>query len=199
MQDKADAVAQVETLRAALATRDDVVNSETKNALGSLGFAAEPVAVNNGANTLIPLYHAFDGRTIHIPFYQVEKALTRRFTKQDDVAAEYVGKQVWVLSPEQVDRPETGSFQCRLSPAAPEDIKAEITAAGLTSSCRKKLKYGGFRTQFEADEHFRKRHGRRWTAYQDWRQRNALAASGNQMAAAIEVLTKILEQQKTGA
>ena len=200
LQNRANAAAQVEKLR--VETRDDVVNGETSSAIKGLGsvigtdVSASGVRSTNDADKMVPMYHAYDGRTIRVPMYQVEDRLMRTFERTDEIPREFWDKQVWVLdSDDRTAEPEQGEFQCRLSPNAPDETKAEMKAAGLNSNCRKRLKYGGFATQFEADEHFRVKHPRRWRSYQTWQGLNASRSSGDSMAKAIEQLTAIAVAQ----
>ena len=203
LQARANAAAQVEKLR--VETRDDVVNAETradiKRLSGVIGtdVSASSTRSTNDADKMVPMYHAYDGRTIRVPMYQVEDRLMRTFDRTDEIPQEYWGKQVWVLSDEErTAEPEAGEFQCRLSPNAPDETKAEMKAAGLNSNCRKRLKYGGFATQFEADEHFRVKHPRRWKSYQTWQGLNASRSSSDGMTKAIEQLTAIAVAQAGG-
>lgn len=187
LQAKADAARQVEELR--VQTRNDVVNGETAAAIRGIdGFDVSGQRSTNDADKMVALHHAYDGRTIRIPMYQVEDRLLRRFERSDEIPNEYWGEQVWLLSPGE-DTHEDNEFQCRLSPNASDGIKAEMKAAGLNANCRKRLKYNGFATQFEADEHFRVKHPRRWRSYQTFMSQNAARSSGDQLAKAIEQLT----------
>lgn len=196
LQNRANAAAQVEKLR--VETRDDVLNAETASAIKGLGrvigtdVSTSGTRSTNDADKMVPMYHAYDGRTIRVPMYQVEDRLMRTFDRTDEIPQEYWGKQVWVLDGEErTAEPENGEFQCRLSPKASDETKAEMKAAGLNANCRKRLKYDGFATQFEADEHFRVKHPRRWRSYQTWMSQNASRSGSDQMAQAITTLAAI--------
>jgi len=147
--------------------RDDVHNAETRAEVRSLGLGSMPVKASNDASKFITLYHAYEGRSVPVPRYMGPQRITERFPYGDStVPDEFWGKQVWHMTPQVT--PESGDyqFQCRLSVNAPADVREEMTRAGLAATCRKKMKFGGFSTQFEADEHFRIKHPRRWQSYQ---------------------------------
>ena len=186
LQAKAEAAAQVEELR--ILVRDDVLNPETSAGIRGLGgLDASPTKASNDADKMVLLYHAYDGRAVRVPMYQAEDRIGRRFERTDEVPEEFWGQQVWRIRAPRTET-EQFDFQCRLSPKASAEIKAEMTAAGLRDDCRKKLKHGGFETQFEADEHFRVKHPRRWKSYRTWMTDNAARSSANQMTAAIQAL-----------
>ena len=70
-----------------------------------------------------------------------------------------------------------------------DEIKAEMKAAGLQQTCRKKLKNDGYDTQFAADEHFRVKHPRRWAAYQRFVTQNAQRQTTASMASAVQAMS----------
>lgn len=146
--------------------QEGAVGAELSKALKGLGMGAAPEEANNGAKLMMTLYHAYDGRTIKVPVYQVAQRLTVRFPDNADVREGFVRKQTWLLSPPE-SYGEAYYFQCRLGQNQTDpEILAEIRTAGLAPTCRKRLKHGGFQTQYEADEHFRIKHPKRWAAYQ---------------------------------
>ena len=147
--------------------RDDVHNAETRAEVRSLGLGSAPVKASNDAAKFVTLYHAYEGRSVPIPRYMGPQRITERFPYGDStVPDEFWGRQVWHMTPQVTPEPGDYPFQCRLSVNAPVDVREEMTRAGLAATCRKKMKFGGFSTQFEADEHFRIKHPRRWQSYQ---------------------------------
>lgn len=159
-QAKADAKAAVAELKTTL--RDDVLTSETKGAVANMGLGSTPVKATNDADMWVPLYHAYDGRAVPVPMYMVEKRLTDRFSYDPAIPSEFHGGQVWFHYPQPNavgDKP----YQCRISIYGTEEMKEAMKAAGLMPVCRKPAT---FATQFEADEHFRIKHRRRWEAWQ---------------------------------
>ena len=185
LQAEADALTQVEELKAV--SREDVLTSDVKSQLSREGLSAAPTAVTNDANRFPVLYHAYDGRSLRLPMYQAEDRLKRRFPSTDEIPPEFHGKQVWHIRAPKTE-PGSYEFQCRLNPNADPAIKAEMKAAGLQSSCRKKLKNGGFPTQFEADEHFRVKHPRRWASYQRYVTQNTQRTAADSMASAVQAM-----------
>ena len=165
LQAEAEADAQVADLRAQ--PRVTRVDSEDLGALRDAGLGASPVkATTNGADNFVTLYHAYDGRVWSGPMYMLggpNGRLTLRFPTNDNtIPKQYRGKQVWLPDPPPAEE-QYRPFLCKLSPEQPDDVKADMRAAGFRSDCSKP---NGFFTQFEADEHFRKKHPRRWEAYQ---------------------------------
>ena len=126
-QARAEARAEMQELDAT--TRDDVLSPETKSAVAGLGMGASPMQATNDADKWVRLYHAFDGRSIPIPMYMVERKLMDRFETGNDCAPEYVGTQVWFASPQPASEKEK-PYHCRLSVSGNEDMKAEMLKAG---------------------------------------------------------------------
>lgn len=167
---------------------DTVLDNATSGALRSEGFGAEKVESTNGADIIVTLYHAYDGREVRKPLYQVEHALKQRFPRNsDECPREYWNKQVWHIRSQGSEI--TGTYQCKLSPRGPEETQAEMRAAGLAPNCRKVVKGGGFQTEFEADEHFRRKHPRRWQAYQRYLDRASQRRTADMMAAMAQSVT----------
>ena len=195
LQAEAEALAQVEEIR--VAVREDIATSDTATAVKALvpGAGISPTKSNNDADKFPTLYHAYDGRAVQMPMYQVEDRLKRRFPDSDEVPEEYRGKQVWLIRPPKTET-VVYEFQCRLSPKADPEVLAEIRAAGLQPTCRKKLKNSGFPTQFEADEHFRKKHPRRWAAYQRYLSTAASKDSADSLKAAVAAMLSLAEANK---
>ena len=161
LQAEAEAEAQLADIKAQ--PRVTRVDSEDLGALRDAGLGASPVkATTNGADQFVTLYHAYDGRQWSGPMYMVGNRLSLRFPNENDIPAKHRGKQVWLPTPpprEEQVRP----FLCKLSAEQTDEVKADMREAGFRSDCPKP---GGFFTVFEADEHFRKKHPRRWEAYQ---------------------------------
>ena len=193
-QAKAEAKAVVAQIQATV--RDDVLNAETRSAVTQMGLGASPTKASNDADKYVPLYHAYDGRVVSIPMYMVEKRLTDRFEEDDlTVDPEFRGEQVWFHTPQEVafvDR----SFFCRLSADGTEEMKAEMKTAGLAAVCRKPAK---FSTQFEADEHFRIKHRRRWEAWQRYVTGNQSTQSANSVSDVIKALAREIADLKQPA
>lgn len=167
-QAKAEAQMNVNELAANIKAhlRGDVLTPETAGGLKAIGMGAEKIESTNGADIIVTLFHAYDGREIRLPLYQVEHRIGQRFPRGDrDIPQEYWGGQVWFIRSTGVT-PEAGDFLCKLSINGTDEQKDEMRAAGLRADCRKVVKSGGFATEFEADEHFRKKHPRRWQAWQ---------------------------------
>lgn len=190
LQAETEALTQLDELR--IAVREDVANTETAGALKALvpGMGVAPTKSNNDADKFPTLYHAYDGRAIPMPMYQVEDRLKRRFPFSDEVPEEFHGKQVWLIRPPQSST-EPNLFQCRLSAKADAKILDEMRAAGLQPTCRKRTKNGGFATQFEADEHFRTKHPRRWAAYQRHLNTNSQKQASKAMQDAVAAMTAL--------
>ncbi len=165
---EADAAQQIEALNGI--RRDDVLNSETRAAVQGLGFGSAAVKSTNDADRYITLYHRYDGRERAVPKYMAARYVIQRFTSGDrEIPDEHWGKQVWMLNPDSdqiVHDASPRDFVCRMSPLSQGAVKDEIIRAGLSRNCRKQVKGGGYQNQFDADEHFRKKHPRRWAAYQ---------------------------------
>lgn len=165
LQAEAEADAQVSELQAQ--PRVTRLEGEDLGTLRDAGLGASPVkATTNGADNFVTLYHAYDGRVWSGPMYMLggpNGRLTLRFpTNDNSIPRQHRGKQVWLTDPPPADE-QYRPFLCLLSPDQPDDVKAEMRAAGFRSDCSKP---NGFFTKFEADEHFRKKHPRRWEAYQ---------------------------------
>lgn len=188
---QADAKSEAAALTAAIKAQyqDDVLNVETKAEVKALNLGMNPVKATNNANLMVPLYHAFDGRTVPVPMYQVAKRFTVRFTAGDDCPAEYVGQRVWYPNPQRVS---TGvrAFKCPLQVGG--ETRPDILAAGLQPSCRHKA---GFFTEFDAEEHFRKRHPKRWAAHQRFITQNTTKESNDKLSQAIALMAQALTQK----
>lgn len=197
MQAKAEAAEQMAEIKAVL--RETRIEGDDQSALREAGLGASAVKATNGADRYITLYHAYDGREIPLPSYMVQDRLTRRFDHDSSTPPEYRGKQVWLLrKPAGHDDPKP--FMCRLHVDQAEEVKAEMLEAGFQPNCHQ---ISGYRTQFEADEHFRKRHPRRWTAYERHlngaRQAAAITAASGANSELAEVFARFLEAQSAGA
>ena len=164
-----------------------VVDQTVKSGLRGLGMKGTETTVTNGADVIVTLFHAFDGREVQIPLYQVENRIIQRFPRTDEVPREFWGKRVWWTREQEHDVAER-PFHCRLAPRQSPEMKAEMRAAGLAGNCRKDEKVGGWPTQFEADEHFRMKHPRRWRSYQDYRGRSASSSSAELLTQAVAAL-----------
>lgn len=185
-QAEADANRQLKKIQASI--REDVLDGDTKQAVKRLGLESERTASTNDANKFITLYHAYDGRELPIPMYQVAKRLQEVFPRTAEYPEEFWDEQVWLgYPPDRVDETPREA-QCRLSPNADEATKAEMKAAGLAPTCRKKVRGGGFATQFEADEHFRVKHPRRWKSYERFQTLNESRKQGARMDALMTAL-----------
>ena len=186
---------QLEELK--VAVRDDVVTGETIAGLKAAGpFGATPTKSNNDADKFVTLYHLYDGRELRLPMYQAEDRLKRRFLPTSETPEEYHGLQVWHIRSVGIERP-VNEFQCRLSRNSPEDMLADMKKAGLVPTCRKRTKDGGFATQFEADEHFRIKHPRRWQAYQRWLNQNSSKTQAESMNSAVQALLTMAQASQT--
>lgn len=186
-----DIAAQIDAMPGQV--RDDVMDADTVGALKDmLPVGTERVRATNGADLMVNIYHRFDGRVVEVPSYQAPRYCTTRFPREEPVPVEYWGKVVWGLDPAFSERDEVpGTFQCRVSLKAPDDIKAEMRAAGLNLTCRKRVASGGFQTQFEADEHFRVKHPRRWAAYQRFANRDVTARGSDAMVQAVQAMQQM--------
>ena len=186
MQAKSEAAEQMAEIKSQV--RNDVVTGETAGEIGAIGMGVSPVQATNGADVYITLYHAYDGREVSLPSYMVEQRLTLRFPRNDSaIPPEYRGKQVWLAKRvKAMDDPKP--FMCRLHVDQTEEIKAEMLKAGFTPTCRKGP---GFRTQFEADEHFRIKHPRRWTAYERAMTVARESRSSDQLSTLVEAFLKV--------
>ncbi len=175
--------------------RDDVLDSDTRGAVKGMGFGSARAKTTNEADRLIPLYHAYDGRVRNVPKYMAPRLRTTMFPRDNnEVPEEYWGKPVWSIDDEYPAEDENVyDFYCRLSKFAPDGIKAEISAAGLSANCRKRLAHGGFPTQFEADEHFRKKHPRRWAAYQRYIGTSTQSKGTDAIVAAVEAMQALAQ------
>lgn len=188
MQAKAEAAEQFAQVQAVI--RDDVVNGETAGALSGMGMGVSKTQATNGANTLVTLFHAYDGRAVSMPSYGVENRLRLRFPDESSIPVEYRGKQVWLIEkPSSHDAPRP--FLCRLNVAQTDEIKADMMTAGFVANC---IEAGGHPTQFEADEHFRKRHPRRWQAYERYLTGARQTAATDAAGGSNDRLAAILEQ-----
>lgn len=196
LQAQAEAQDQLRSLKAAV--RDDVLNSETKSGLGSIGMGANPQQATNDADIWVPLFHAYDGRAVRVPLYMLDQKnsyLAQRFPYSTDIPPEHRGKQVWFLpmnKPEYID--EEKPFMCPFSAAQPEEWKAQMAEYGFRCDCRKGYdketnEFTGFATAFEADYHAQRKHSRRWPAYQQALDRERSDRSNNQVAELIKAFT----------
>lgn len=198
---EADARNQLEQFSTVEGTsRDDVMASEQAQEAARMGFGTAPVKATNDANRYQKLYHAFDDREVSLPRYMVGQRLTERFKQGDEeVNPEFWGKQVWLMQADPRRRPSVErTFQCRLSIRASDEFKAEMAKSGLTPTCRLAPKGGGFDTQFQADEHFRVKHPRRWTSYQRWRTENVQTASADRLQETVAALLQGIATAATG-
>lgn len=190
-----DVAAQIDTMRAKV--RDDVLDGDTVAALKSAlpGIGTESTRATNGADIMVKLYHRYDGREIEVPSYQAPRYATNRFPRDETIPREHWNKTVWGLTPDFSEREQqTYEFQCRLSRnQQDEKIKDEMRRAGLAMTCRKRLKDGGYATQFEADEHFRVKHPRRWRSYQLFMGRDVTAHGADAMTAAVQAMQAVAE------
>lgn len=181
------------------AQREDVLTPEVKGEIRGLGIGATPGRVTNNANRFVTLYHAYDGRSVPVPTYMGPQRLTERFPAGDTtVPDEFRGKQVWFLRPQKTTS-EAYDFQCRLSPNAAEDVREEVRRAGLAATCRKRLAHGGFSTQFEADEHFRVKHPRRWAAYQRFLGIDTQKTAASNMETLVQAMTEMARASAASA
>lgn len=186
LEARADAQGELDALKTA--NKDDVLTGDTRAAIGSLGLNASAVEVSNDANRWIPLHHAYDGRVTAVPLYmlnQMNSLLASRFPHDSDIPPEYRGQRVWYSDSANVIKPETPSIMCALSVDQPDVMKEAMREAGLAANCRKP---GRFRTQFEADYHFERKHPRRWAAYQRYLESKRQTASTDQIAKVLEAL-----------
>lgn len=194
----ADANQQIaDAFEAQTERRDDVLNRETRGAVRQMGLGALPGETSANAARFVTLYHAFDDRTLRVPMYMAPQRITERFPSDTEVPEEWHRKQVWYL---QDMRPEDAAyaFQCRLSRnQADPAIVAEMSKAGLAATCRKRLRHGGFGTQFEADEHFRVKHPRRWQSYQRFLGVDTAKTNGATMQELVQAVVKMVEIQST--
>jgi hypothetical protein len=186
----------------ALATKygNDVVNNETKGELNKMGFGAGAQKSTNRADEMVPLYHAYDGRTARVPFYQASQRLTVRFSSDNDVPEEWQNEQVWYLDPPEGSEADADAerFPCRLSREQTDpEINAQMKKAGLAQTCRKRLRGGGFTTMFEADEHFRVKHPRRWASYQRFLGVDATRTAAENQTALMAQIVKLVEKTTT--
>lgn len=151
------------------------------------GLGATSTRASKDAEMMVTIYHAYDGRAKEVPKYQVPRLCTRLFDPSDEVPEEYWNKPVWSYD-EDFPAEDTADYdyQCRLSPKS--EFAVEMKAAGLAAVCRKRLVHGGFATQFEADEHFRKKHARRWAAYQRFLTKNSADQGTNAIVAAVQAM-----------
>ena len=187
---QADAQVDLNELTKSIKARvagDVVLDQAVKSGLSGLGMKGVETTTTNGADVIVTLFHAFDGREVHVPLYQVENRIKQRFPHTDEVPRELWGKRVWWTREQEHETAER-PFHCRLSPNQTPEMKAEMRAAGLAGDCRKDNKVGGWPTQFEADEHFRMKHPRRWRSYQDYRTRAASASSADTLRDVVTAL-----------
>jgi hypothetical protein len=189
--EEGDIAAQIKGMRAV--ERDDVMDADTIGALKNLlPVGTQRVRASNGADLMVTLYHKYDGRVIEVPSYQAPRYATTRFPSEEPVPREYWRQVVWGLEPsfsEHEDVP--GVFQCRVSVKSSDANKAEMKAAGLNLTCRKSVKGGGFQTQFEADEHFRVKHPRRWASYQRFVGRDVQTRGSDAMVQAVQAMQQM--------
>ena len=188
---QADAETDLNELSKSIKARvagDIVVDQGVKSGLGSLGMKGTETTATNGAEVIVTLFHAYDGREVSIPLYQVKNRIAQRFPRNtDEVPREFWGQRVWWTREQEREAP-LRRFHCRLAPNQTPEMKAEMLAAGLRGDCRKDEKAGGWPTQFEADEHFRMKHPRRWRSYQDYRTRAASASSADMLKDVVTAL-----------
>lgn len=186
LEARADAQGELDAMNQQ--TKDDVLTGDTRSAIGSMGLNTSAIEVTNDANKWIPLYHAYDGRVTRVPLYmlnQMNSLLAARFTHDSDIPPEYRGQRVWYSDPANVSKPEASTILCPISADQPDEVKALVREAGLIADCRKP---GRFRTQFEADYHFQRKHPRRWAAYQRYLEAQRQTASSDQIAKVLEAL-----------
>ena len=174
-------------------TQDDIVTGDVKTQVRDMGMGAAPIKVTNNADQMVALYHVMDGRVVRVPMYMVPKMLTHRFPSETDIPASFHRKRVWSVrrddAPPEVVRP----FLCPLSKWQNDEQKALMTKAGLPSNC---MKRGTFATQFEADEHFRMKHRRRWAAYQRYLDEARSRESQDNMTRLIEAMLASRAQEE---
>ena len=197
--EKAKASAEAQSQITAL-VRDDVLTPEVRAGIQELGAGVEAVKATNGADNIITLYHAYDGRAVPMPSYMLKNRLEVRFPYSDDYPADFRGEQIWFLTP-QPSESAARPFACPLSSSANEEQRAEMESFGLTGGVNMKCsKRQGFQTQFEAQEHFRKRHPRRYQAYQDAayrkQQLDAVQAQKDTSAAILTALQTMAQPDK---
>lgn len=175
--------------------------SELKGDLSVTNLAEQ--GDKKGADVMVKMYHAFDGREWEGPLYMVSgeggaMSLAKyRFTADQVAAAgadpKWIGKQVWYTKPQPVERPQ-GNILCRFHVNQPDDVKADLAAQGLNAFCRHKT---GFLTNAAEDFHTQRRHPR-WYKFQQTKsvedERTNARAQADAIQAQTAALTELVRQ-----
>ena len=175
--------------------------------LKSEGMAASPLkAMNNNADTMVPVYHAITNYSHSVPYYMVDtndgaSLLKRTFTNEDvrlnQLDPKWANKRVWYLT-EQPTEEKIGDFFCTFSANQPKEKQEEIRTQGFQCDCRKVVT---FNTRYDMENHRRLRHPRRHEALARWTQEHQaeeVSKANSINAQALAALTEMLSQQQAG-
>lgn len=158
-----------------------------------------------GADIMISLYHAFDGRVWRGPLYMTTgeggamSLLKYRFDAEqvrlNQLDPKWIGKRVWYVDPQPVEG-EEGRILCRFSVDLPDDRKKALQEQGFTALCRKDAR---FNTQAQEDFHVQKRHPRYYeymkTKNAEDNSRRAIETQAAQTEALIALVEKLTKEK----
>lgn len=153
-----------------------------------------------GADIMVTLHHAFDGRTWVGPLYMTTgeggamSLLKYRFTPEqvrlNGLDPKWVGKRVWYADPQPVSDNE-GRILCRFSVKQPEANKEYLRNSGFDVFCRKEVT---FNTEAQEDYHVQKRHPRWYEFMKTKRAEMAASESAKAQTAQTEALIALVKQ-----
>jgi len=157
-----------------------------------------------GADIIVPLYHAFNGRVWQGPLYMTTgeggamSLLKYRFSAEDvrlnGLDPKWTGKRVWYVDPQPMTG-EEGRILCRFSVNLPADRKELLVEQGFSALCRKDVK---FNTQAQEDYHVQKRHPRYYAFMKTKKVEDAAESAARSQATQTEALIALVEQLTKG-
>ncbi len=184
----------------------DAEFAELASTIRGEGLQVTPLkAMNNNADTMVPVYHAITNNSHKVPFYMVDTteghSLLRVLFTQDDINQnqidpKWLGKRVWHISPQTADTQNGGAIYCSFSVHQPKDMQEKILDDGFTVDCRKQVK---FTSRYDMEHHRALRHPRRHAAmarYDAEKNTQEIAASNAINAQALSGLLEMMKNQQ---
>ncbi len=181
--------------------------SELASAVRGEGLGITPLkAMNNNADTMVPIYHAITGHAHKVPYYMVDtneghSLLKVIFTSEDvrlnQLDPKWESKRVWYLTTQTPEKQVEGDVYCTFSVKQPDVERQSVIKRGFTVDCRKDVK---FATRYDMENHRKLRHPRRDAAllrYEDERRSQEISDANQINARALATLVELMKQQNT--
>jgi len=139
------------------------------------------------AEDRVAIYSTHTWEESIVPVYMLKTHMKQKWTLDNDVPSEYVGKPAWSLKQE--GQPSRGTFKCVFH--ASSEARQDVLNAGLEGlTCNK----SNIPTEFDVQRHASMKHPERYKALESFRRGRAEADSRDTMT---ELLKQLVDAKVT--